>query len=392
MKQKIIIVLLLCFLLQSCAEAPKKESPDNGLKEWREEDIYVSPDEAKRQLSEIEANGYAGLTLSSHFNMSDFSEIGVYTFSGVKSDNPTYSKDWLMELWSGADSFFASELREEKYCFDDGTCYGVAYFSENEACSFEWEGFMYGEGLIIDGEPELVKAYDFLWGDEAGEDEYELSDGTMKIKDAVSFVEEKLNSCSMKETEGVGQYKVQHLYVLKTDGNDFCDYKMKVGRILENVPMDTAGRYYCFDNATKYHVEGSELDVVMRKCSSIDEISNENGVFVFDKIESHDKLISPKYAMDKIKNEITLVGIDSFEQHGLVYLRLLLNDEYIDENGNKPTEEEMLSVPIYVRPYWMFMNKNESQNCGNWDAHRDICLVDAIDGTVYYYDVNNVRP
>ncbi|MEE3393870.1 MAG: hypothetical protein VZR00_09290 [Lachnospiraceae bacterium] len=212
-------------------------------------------------------------------------------------------------------------------------------------------------------------------------------DGETKVRDAVSFVEDKFNKNLSQYENNKFTYKVQHLYVIKNPENDCYDFNMVIGRIYRDIPIDTCSDFLispgkCYD---KVHC-GSHMMVIMRHKNKLDYVNIMTELFETESEEKEEKIISPLWAVNRIKETIAHVNGMSFVQCGLVYL-ITQKNELASKNEQDVLQE--VNDTTYLRPVWLFSTKrseNAIYGTRTKDGHGASVIVDALDGSLYYYE------
>lgn len=234
---------------------------------------------------------------------------------------------------------------------------------------------------------DCVKDYNFEWGENLeSEDKYLLEDGETMVKDAVSYTENLLNKNLSVLEKDAFHYKVQHLYVIKNPENDFYEYNIVVGRVYQNMIIDTCSDFLvsqvkCYD---KVHC-GVHMVAVMRHKDSLDYVNVGNELLEIESETKTEKIISPVWATKKINEEIAHANGMDFSQCGLVYLLVQDNELAKDE---KQDVFQSVNQTTYLRPVWLFATARGSSlyETMTSDGHGASVIVDALDGELYYYE------
>ena len=100
--------------------------------------------------------------------------------------------------------------------------------------------------------------------------------------------------------------------------------------------------------------------------------------------EKTEKIISLKSALSLAKKEIATIGLENIYNAGLAYYYVL--DPVYDEHGE--VHADLGADDTWeMRPLWLFAQKKPGENPGSaLSGHGPSILVDAIDGTVYYFN------
>ena len=392
----IICALLFCiYIMVGCEDAPTNKKQSTEQEESIEESLasekYVSLSEAKEQIKKLEGQSIEGLHFPEVIQMPDVQSVSeiklapyqwndekdmIQAISSLWRDYNTVNWDTVKETVSKAKSsdYFAKVKTDKK------TGYVYAY---------DTVGYFVGDSM---NETELdisscVAEYDFEWGDTASEtDIYPMEDGEISVSDAVNYVENQLGKYLPPVEKNQFTYKIQHLYVLKNPDTGFHDYEMVIGRVYQGIALDTCsdfnlpeGTYY-----EKIHC-GAHMIAIMRHKGSLDSIVNGVESLNIETASEAESVISPFWAVKQINQEIAHVGGLSFGYCGLFYM-------LEQDNGSKKDKEQGVygqvseEIPTSIRPMWVFMSKGDSASSNmTKDVHGASVLVDALDGSLWYY-------
>ena len=124
---------------------------------------------------------------------------------------------------------------------------------------------------------------------------------------------------------------------------------------------------------------------IMRHKNSLDFVNICTELLDIEKETEKEKIISPIWAVQLINKEIAHGGGISFSDCGLVYL-LVQDNRLAGENRQDVTQN--VNETTYLRPVWLFMSASSGTlfETMTQDSHGTSVVVDALDGTLYYYD------
>lgn len=392
--EMIICALLLCLLFAAgCEEAPNRSAAETEA-EWNvteESDQYVSLEEARRQAKELEGEMVDGLRFPDYIEMPDTGAVCEVKLTPWHWENEEEVESAVKSLWADYDTVDWNSV-EPKTFYNELIADYLGYSNRDEETGFGYsydsQGFFCGDSLN-DSEGKYVACiaeYDFEWGDTVGDEAYQLADGEMPVAEAVRYTEKLLNEKFSPLEEERFTYKVQHLYVMKNPGVDYCDFSMVVGRVYQGISLDTSSGFCLYQDAyyEKTH-GGKHILAIMRHKDRLDYLNTCDELLKVEEAEEMDKIISPIYAAQLISERIAHTDNTRFEDGGLVYL-------LVQDNGkaNEHVQDifQLVDDTTYLRPVWLFMmGKNaEIPAYLRPDMHANSVVVDAIDGTLYYYE------
>lgn len=401
--KKIGIVCILLFgiyIMTACEEAPTNTNQSIEQEESIEESLaseqYVSLDEAKEQIGKLEGKNIDGLYFPEVIQMPDVQSVSEIKLAPYQWNDEQDMIQAISNLWRDYDAVNWDSIKEKVSKAKSSDYFGKYKVDKKTGFLYAYDtvGYFVGDSM---NETKLdisscVAEYDFEWGDTASEtDIYPMEDGEISVPAAVSYTEDKLNESISLLEKNQFTYKIQHLYVLKNPDTGFHDYEMVIGRVYQGIALDTSshfelpeGKYY-----DKLHC-GAHMIAIMRHKESLDSIVNGVESLNIETASETESVISPFWAVKQIDREIAHIGGLNFGHCGLFYL-------LAQENPRKKEEEQVAygevseSDSTYLRPMWVFMSSGETITSGQTkDFHGASVLVDALDGSLWYYQGTGV--
>ena len=394
-KTGMFCTLLFCiFMTTGCENAPKRGQNDDLKEETKaSSEQYVSVEEAKNQLHELEGKNMEGIYLPKHIWMPDIQKVSEVKLTPWYSKQREDLETAIKSMWSDYGKVDWASIKEKTFTRpDDADYYGSQKEDKKTGFLYSYgsEGFFSGDSL---DDTELtcdscVKGFDFEWGDAASEkDVYELEDGETSVPEAVSYTEALFNENLSGLEKGRFAYKVQHLYVIKNEDTGYYDFNMVIGRVYKGICIDTSSCFTFFSEGKSYDKThgGIHMIAIMRHKNSIDLVNICTELLNIEKETEKEKIISPIWAVQQLNKEIAHGGGISFSDCGLVYL-LVQDNRLAGENRQDVTQ--FVNETTYLRPVWLFMSAGSGTlfETMTQDSHGTSVVVDALDGTLYYYD------
>ncbi len=391
------IILLCVFLFSMCLFSGCESAPKTNKDKIKESVVldtekYVSIQKAKEQCEKLEGKDVDGIVFPEKFEMPEIEKIMDLKLTPWFADNRKDLQQVLPSVWEDYHKVDWGEIKQETFTRkEDKEYYGES--KEDKATgyiySYDTQGFMCGDSLK-DTEltyTDCVKEYHFAQGDTLGlEDKYPLEDGEVTVYDAVLYTEKILNENLSELEKNKFQYKVQQFYVMKNPESDFYDYNMIIGRVYQNVMVDTCSDFLASQAAyyDKVHC-GVHIIAVMRHKDSLDYVNMGNELLEVESETKHEKIISPMWATKKMNEEIAHVDGMTFSQCGLMYV-LVQDNGLVKEK--KQDVFQSVNQTTYLRPVWLFVTTPGSSNFETMtnDSHGVSVIVDALDGELYYYE------
>ena len=393
-KTGIYCTLLFCiFMMTSCENAPKRGKNTISKEETKaSSEQYVSIEEAKSQLNELEGKSVEGVYLPKHIVMPDIQKISEVKLSPWYPEQKEDLEKVIKSTWSDYEKVDWASIKETTFSSKkDDTYYGRQKKDEETGFlySYDSDGFFCGYSL---NDTELtgdscVKEFDFEWGDAASEEDvYRLEDGDILVSEAVSYTEDLFNENVSELEKSLFEYKVQHLYVMKNAETGYYDFNMVIGRIYNGVFIDTSSDFNLSQGKSydKTHC-GTHMIAIMRHKNSLEYVNSCKELFAIETESEKEKIISPIWAARLINKEIAHIGGLSFSDCGLVYL-LVQDNKLVKDNAQDAYQQ--VNETTYLRPVWLFMSAGSGTAFETMtkDTHGASVVVDALDGTLYYYE------
>jgi hypothetical protein len=395
-KAIIFCTLVFCVLhFVGCEKAPQQDVKEDSQTEKLSSEKYVSMDVAKEQLKEIVGKTIDGFSFPETIEMPDVRKVSEIELVPWYPEREKDLKKAVKKLWGGYFKVDWSNSKSQKVTSPvDNQYYGFQNEDTNTDAfySYDSRGLLCGDSMVDMklNASDCVAEFDFEWGDTATEkDVYSLEDGEISVPKAVSYTESLLNKqLSLLEKEQF-TYKVQHLYVMKNEETGFFHYNMVIGRIYQGISIDTStdfeltsGNYYDVTHC------GIHMVAIMKYKNSLDYFNSYNELFQIGEKQEKDKIISPIWALNAMEKQIAHINGLSFSDCGLFYL--VVQDNKLAEKKQQDVYQGVdnpSQSKTYLRPLWLFLSDDGS---GVFDAitkdkHGTSVLVDAIDGTLYYY-------
>lgn len=412
MRKLIGIIMISALVLSACQEAPKGNDDNKdsvSVTEGAEKPastkpakapekdssvMLVSLDEARSQVASLLGSSYEGFSFPDYIVMTDADSVSDYSVEVYHNDDLAAVGEYLSKIWD--DFVLVDRDKAEVSEYTNASIpgyYAETVFGEDYKYIYTTanDGMMCGNSLDSSwgNYSGVNESYEFEWGDVADDAVYELSDGSYSVTDAVKLVEDRCNEV-LSEMEGDFTYKVQHLYVTDNSETATPDYKMIVGRCVNGIPLDTCEEFYTFEDTDYDKVfRGDGLTAIVHRKDKIDCFNTAKPLLKLNKENDHSEIVSPFYAIDRMKNEIASIGAGSFDYCGLVYL--MEQERRENDKGEFYAFEYETSVKSYMKPFWVFMKKDPEAygRNGNCNYYQNIVIVDALDASVYYFDATS---
>ncbi len=388
----LLCTLLFCiFTMTSCEKAPQTTEKQEEKEELISEQ-YVSLEEAKKQVIQLQGKNQEGFTFPEKIQMPDVQKVSEIKLTPWYPEKEEDLLKGIKNLWHDYDTVDWSAIEEKTFSNKKNAKYFGSEKEDPETgllYSYDSSGFFSGDSL---NDTELtsshcIASYDFEWGDTAAEkDSYMLEDGELSVSDAVAYTENLFNQYMPGLEKGQFTYRVQHLYVMKDQDKDICDYNMVLGRVYQGVPIDTSSDFNITegDSYEKNHC-GIHIVAIMRHKNSLDYINTCNELIDVEATSEKDSIISPIWAVQQMNKEIAHDNGLKFDDCGLVYL-LVQNNKLASKN-RQDVYQGVSFATTYLRPVWLFLcdNIRNGFDTNTKDVHGTSVVVDALDGSIYYY-------
>lgn len=398
MFKKIMLFCTFIFLLavvNGCEKAPadnKEEGNANRIDLQSEK--LVSIEEAKEQLSSLQGKKVNNFVFPEYIDMPDIDEISVVKLSTWSSEHNDLFvlEEMLNSMWSDYKMVDWTSIDEQRFTVETNEDYLAIQKEDAETgylYSFDTDGFFCGDSL---NDTELmvsscVKEYSFEWGDSASkEDIYKLVDGEISIYEAVTCTEALFNGNLTELEENQFDYKVQHLYVMESEASGYYEFNMVIGRVYKNLNVNTSSDFYLTEGKAydKLHC-GAHFITIMRHKNKLDYVNICNELFGIEAEVDYQEIISPLWAVQQMDKQVAHIDGMDFDRCGLLYVLVQDNRYY---NDDKQDVYQSVNDTTYLRPVWLFA---KSSNGFGFDTltndNYGVCImVDAIDGTLYYYE------
>lgn len=386
----ILLILTLC--ITGCQKAPKRDK-DTTDKVDLSSDKLVPVQEAKRQTLKLQGINMDGLQFPKMIMFPDVQEISEIKLTPWYTQNDNDLKKVIQSLWSDYDTVDWEKIQEQDFPNDNiPNYYGKEKSDKKTGKTYSYSsmGFFCGNSLGDEPEPSIdncVKKYNFEWGEVASkQDKYALQDGELSVLDAVTYTEGLFNKHMRSFEKEKFTYKVQHLYVMKVPDQEYYSYSMVIGRLYNGMVVDTSSDFLLADGKSYPYTHcGNHIMATMCHKKTLDYVNTGFECFDIASTKAHKKIISPLWAVRKIKKEIAHIGGMSFQNCGLVYLLVQKNHEAKD---NVQGVYQCVDDTTCLRPVWVFMTgaSGSAFNTSTDDIHGASVIVDALDGTLYYYE------
>ncbi|MBR0133383.1 MAG: hypothetical protein IJM14_09935 [Lachnospiraceae bacterium] len=406
MKKFILVVMIFMIgtLVCSCekTEDNTSSSEESGTQPSSvdSEIVYVTLDEARKEADELKGNKYLDFELPEKIVMPEGNTLGIYEVSCRYMNDYQADLECIKNLWDDYEKteniemlhienehmdengkvlpklksiLYVDDETEPTYAYSFTRCGKIMF--ESKKCS--WTRF-------IDGS----KWYDFNWVDKIPEKEgCELPEGYMSVAEAVGLVEERVNQhYSVLENQQF-EYRVSELTLAENSSNDTPEYYMVISKVYNGTVIDTVGEFVLNDNKRiKKIIRGDAFTVIINEKNKISGVNatGYGGAKNIKEKEKTEKIISLKSALSLAKKEIATIGLENIYNAGLAYYYVL--DPVYDEHGE--VHADLGPDDTWeMRPLWLFAQKKPGENPGSaLSGHGPSILVDAIDGTVYYFN------
>ena len=394
----IYCTLLFCiFMVIGCENAPEREGKENSKQEIKTSSSkYVSLEEAKSQVHALEGKSVDGVHLPEHISMPDVQKIFEVKLTPWYPNQKNDLKIVIKNMWNDYKKTDWASIKEMTFSSKkDHTYYGGQKKDKKTGLlySYDSDGFFCGDSLK-DTEQTVkscVKEIDFEWGDTASEkDVYQLKDGKISVPKAVSYTEDLFNKNVSKLEKGKFQYKVQHLYVMKNTETGCYDYNMVIGRVYKGIFIDTSSDFSISEGRSYNKVHcGIHMLAVMRHKHSLDYVNSCRELLDIETETEKENIISPVWALQSINKKIAHIDGFRFQDCGLVYL--LAQDNKLAKDNQQDVYQQV-NKSTYLRPVWLFMSGGSGavSDAMTRDYHGMSIVVDAVDGTLYYYESTGI--
>ncbi len=392
------MVVLFTLLFGACEKAPEQKAFEEK-EEQKKAEKYVSFEEAKRQIKSFEEKSVRDFHFGKPVDISEMKDISVIKLKPYRDSSPKKLEETLAAVWdmyknTDWDKAEVNESSREdnnraytKTDRESGNFYScdttTGFFAGNTKSIWERE-------LWLDS---CVKQYDFRKesiSENQKKDAWPVGGKDVTVGEAVAYTEERLNQNLAPLEKKEFQYKVQLLYVLQDEETKNCDFSMVIGRVYRGVSLATQSD---FDNNEegKYPWRhcGSHILIIMRDGCEIDYFNVCDEVYGIASAQKQEKIISPEWAVEKMDREIAHIGGASCSFYGLVYLLTQKRGEEKTPDGFEYSYSHV-DENTYLRPYWIFASPahwdfREGQE--HDDGLEEITLIDAADGSLYYYQM-----
>lgn len=420
MKPKLyILFVVLGLVLCACEsapdrnqQAPAKISPDISITSATTDDPTEAPDvtapvsnssneivystlkEEKEKVASLAGKNIYGFNLPARISMPDADDLCLFEVSCSYGHSYDEMLECIKGMWDDYETANELELQCNDFDYTELPKYKVrVWFDEDRKYIFTCST----SGSIVcnsiddswQSYTSTTKKYDILWGDQISDDEgYSLLGGYMSVNDAIKMVEDKFNTFYSVIEQNVFTYKVQQLSVATNSVTGTPDYYMILGREYNGLPIDTCMMYYDLSGIRNEKVLfGESILVIVHEKGKISCVDTYFDARIMYKGESIDKIVSFDSALELAKKEIATIGLENIEQAGLCYYHIedaVYDDEGILITGSVGKDENKRTG---LRPYWVFAQEKKTDNFQiTPNGHGTTILVDALDGTVYYFE------
>ncbi|MCD7709407.1 MAG: hypothetical protein LUI02_05985 [Clostridiales bacterium] len=386
--------------IAGCEQAPEQTSESSTEMEIDSSGQYVTVAEAKEQAQELAGGSLDGIYFPDYVALPEgdyVSTLKLTTLYTPEEDSGEILAA-LRGIWSSYDSVDWSSIEPTRNTRGPESDYwGISKEDEETGVwmSYDSRGFFCGNALQdmeeLRGDA-CVKSYDFEWGDEAGEDTWQLMDGECSVAEAVEAVEGLLNEYLSPLENDAFTYRVQHLYVMKNPDTGCYEYNLSIGRVCEGMAVDTSSDYEFLTTGQYYDVvhKGARFEAVMRHKGTLDYFNIGTWLIGIESTETEESIISSIWAAQQIKDEIAHANKMSFSDFGLVYV---LEQDNTEADNQQQGYFGALNDTTYLRPVWAFLAASSSSSLFSGttlDTHDESILVDAVTGELYHYDCTGI--
>lgn len=357
----------------------------------------VSVQEAKQQAVQLQGKNIDGLQFPEKIILPDVQEVSEAKLAPWYTKDDNELKKVIQSLWNDYNTVDWSRIKETSaYNYNIPNYYGKEKKEEKtgKIYSYSSMGFFCGNSLEDESELSIdncVKKIDFEWGDTVSEeDTYILKGGKVSVTEAITYTEDLFNKHMSVFEKGKFTYKVQHLYVMKVPEQEYYNYNMVIGRVYKGVMIDTCSDFLLSDGKSYPYTHcGIQIMAIMRHAKSLDYVNTCYECLDIVSEETHKKIISPFWAVKKIDKDIAHLSGMSFQNCGLEYLLVQKNRK---EKDNLQDVYQGADDTTCLRPVWVFMTKSlgSSFETTTDDVHGASVVVDALDGSLYYYEETGV--
>ena len=418
MKSKIAFLLILISLFfASCSKKPENHesaAPTGSLNpvesaesveqiddKEEEPEKYVDIAAAKEQIKELAGNDYLGFIVPSNMILPENNEVFDMELAGYYCTDGEFYYNATKGICP-----FIEEVKPETADNVIDRTYDNVINSGNKMWQYFvqkgniWYGWMsigsigasrYDNITFSD----IIKQYDFLWGDKVEREEtYELDGKQVSLLEMSEFTEKVVNEYFAPTENNEFEYKVQHAAVSINSETGRNNFVFSMGRIYKGIPMDTCSNFNKYQADYEKNNSGRYILAVMDRENELAYFNAPNCNLKIKESVKKETVISPKYALYLMNKEIAHAGRMGFAKGGLLYLETqevyksyhlsegMIKSEIVGEVNDGVCKTEM-------HPFWAFYQESREKgfntNSGIRDSHGISILVDAIDGSVYYY-------
>ncbi|MBQ3544238.1 MAG: hypothetical protein IJA34_04540 [Lachnospiraceae bacterium] len=225
-------------------------------------------------------------------------------------------------------------------CMDDEQPYSYAHVYEDFSTIWFDRGkisnVLNEEMIFPENRCEIIKKYEI--NDEL-DDEYQLLNGSITIREAIDFVENYLNNCMPYEMSKDAQIKVNQVNILEVNDNLYI-LKFLATRNYKGINFEWGGfafdcgkdDYYLKDRGFAYMIETDMIDKYLAYANGNTDTIESTGEIK--------KVVTPKSALDIVSEEIGSNSIYKVSKIELAYRNEIIN-------GVPAEGTEYVGVPCY---------------------------------------------
>lgn len=187
--------------------------------------------------------------------------------------------------------------------------------------------------------------------------EYRLSDGNMKVSDAIAYVEKELNELEYYKDNRI-TVKVARVYVKECVDNTFY-YEFEVLQLIDSVPVVSLVKNHENDGATdeiKVSVTGgmNHAEVAMMHTTGTDMLDIGYCNMTFSEKKTISEILSVEQVFRLVKNKFSNEVVYSVEELRLGYITYNLGEDYVGEVETWP----VYNIRLYTNGYELSVSVN----------------------------------
>ena len=382
----LILSILLLLMLEGCAKTPQEVKDEinkkQGLTERpinnNQELEYDTIENIFKTIDDVKAQNFDNLEFSHAFEINKPEQIGVIKFRQINNflnHDIEKIKDFIGDSYNKKFLILDQNPTNPSAQYDDKSKQLYCGMLNNGFYSYEQNN---GYGFVnksMNGI--LTKIEEFSLMQEYEDKSYKLSDGAIKISDALKIAQNYANEMSEKYGDlDLIPYK---LIVYKETGGNYL-YQIHFAKSYKNVYF--AYTYSRRSSLNYPYILVSGFSVMLALKGSPVHVVNSNGIIEYIGTEqNYNKIITFAYATKLLSNKLT-----SYKKHEVQYVslenRLMLKTNTITEQTTFDTLNYSDDNIYETKPCWTFyLDITPDQGV--------YAMVDCITGEIEFIDNTN---